>query len=210
MQGEEILAMGDTKSHAQSDPTHVRKEHVSVTKFFEIVASGRSFACVIDCSESMATRNLLEVAKQELSISLNLLSDDARFSVIFYNMRTKVISGTDGQLGMMLATAANKAKVQSQFKAVTASGRKDHMLALRTALALKPDVVFVLTNADLMTSNDVSKILGLAGRSQVQAVEFGLGSALASVTPFRRLATSTHGTWHYIDLTTLHNTASKN
>ena len=33
------------------------------------------------------------------------------------------------------------------------------MLALRTALGLKPEVVFFLTDADLMTNNDVNEIL---------------------------------------------------
>jgi len=76
------------------------------------------------------------------------------------------------------------------------------MLALRTALGLKPDIVFFLTDADLMTNNDVNKVLAVAGSSRIQAIEFGRGSALGSATPLRRLATSTSGTWQYIDVTT--------
>ena len=37
------------------------------------------------------------------------------------------------------------------------------MLALREALKLKPEVIFFLTDADLMTNNDVNEILGGSG-----------------------------------------------
>jgi len=158
----------------------------------------------------MATRDSLEVAKRELLASLDQLSPDAQFSVIFYNLRTKVITDPRGRGGMMLATAANKARVQSQLRAVTPEGGKDHMLALRTALGLKPDVVFFLTDADLMTNNDVNKILDVAGSSRIQTIEFGRGSALGSATPLRRLATSTNGTWQYIDVTTFPRPTSGN
>ena len=158
----------------------------------------------------MATRNSLELAKRELLASLDQLSPDAQFSVIFYNLRAKVISDPRGQGGMMLATAANKARVQSQLREVTPDGGKDHVLALRTTFSLKPDVVFCLTDAEIMTNNDVKKILEMAGSSRIQAIEFGLGSTLWSATPLRRLATSTHGTWRYIDITTLPSTGSGN
>ena len=75
------------------------------------------------------------------------------------------------------------------------------MLALRTALGLKPEVVFFLTDADLMTNNDVNEILAESGGSRIQAVEFGRGSDLGLETPLRRLATTTGGTYRYIDVT---------
>ena len=67
------------------------------------------------------------------------------------------------------------------------------MLALRTALGLKPEVIFFLTDADLMSNNDVNEILAEAGGSRIQAVEFGRGSDLGMETPLRRLATTTGG-----------------
>ena len=74
---------------------------------------GRSFAYVIDCSGSMATRNCLEVAKRELLASLNQLPPDVRFSVIFYNLKPSVFTDPAGQEGLMPATAGNKARVQA-------------------------------------------------------------------------------------------------
>ena len=182
--------------------TGVSEKAKSETEFFGARSNGHSFTYVIECSSSMASRNSLDVAKRQLLASLDQLPPDAQFSVIFYNMRAQVFTDPGGQPGMMAATAANKARIQSQFQTVTPDGGTDHMLALRTALGLKPDVVFFLTDADLMTNNDVNKILAMAGSSRIQAIEFGRGSAPGPATQLRRLATSTNGTYHYIDVTT--------
>ena len=62
-----------------------------------------------------------------------------------------------------------------------------------TTLGLKPEVVFFLTDADLMTNNDVNEILAEAGSSRIQTVEFGHGPDLGENTPLRRMATTTGG-----------------
>jgi hypothetical protein len=171
------------------------------TEFFGAREHGRSFAYVIDCSGSMATRSSLEVAKRELLASLNQLPPDAYFSVIFYNLKARILADPSGQQGLMPATAGNKSRVQTQLQTVVADGGTDHMLALRTALGLKPEVVFFLTDADLMSNTDVNEILAEAGQSRIQAVEFGRGSDLGQETPLRRMATTSGGTYRYIDVT---------
>jgi hypothetical protein len=171
------------------------------TEFFGAREQGQSFAYVIDCSGSMATRNALEVAKRELLASLNQLPPDTRFGVIFYNLRARVFTDPNGQQGLMPATAANKTRVENQLKLISADGGTDHMLALKTALGLKPEVVFFLTDADLITNNDVNEILADVRNSRIQAVEFGRGTDLGMQTPLRRMATTTGGTYRYIDVT---------
>src|SRR5271157_1145213 len=178
------------------------------TEFFGAREHGHSFAYVIDCSGSMGLRNSLEVAKRELLASLNQLPPDARFSVIFYNLRARVFADPSGQQGLMPATTANKVRVQNQLQAVAPDGGTDHMVALRTALGLKPEVIFFLTDADLMTNNDVNAILAEANGSRIQAVEFGRGTDLGMQTPLRRLATTTGGTYRFIDVTGFPRSAS--
>src|SRR5271166_3498315 len=178
------------------------------TEFFGAREHGHSFAYVIDCSGSMGFRNSLEVAKRELLASLNQLPPDARFSVIFYNLRARVFADPSGQQGLMPATTANKVRVQGQLQTVAPDGGTDHMVALRTALGLKPEVIFFLTDADLMTNNDVNAILAEAQGSRIQAVEFGRGTDLGMQTPLRRLATTTGGTYRYIDVTGFPRSAS--
>ncbi len=171
------------------------------TEFFGARENGVSFAYVIDCSGSMALRNSLEIAKRELLTSLNQLPPDARFSVIFYNLRARIFSDPSGQQGLMPATAANKLRVQSQLETVAPDGGTNHMTALRTALGLRPEVIFFLTDADMMIDSDVNKILAESHGTRIQAVEFGRGRDLGMRNPLRRLATTTGGTYRYIDVT---------
>jgi hypothetical protein len=170
------------------------------TQFFGAKEHAHSFAYVIDCSGSMATRNSLEIAKRELLASLGQLAPDAQFSVTFYNLQARMLSDPQGRRGLMAATTTNKARVQTQLAAITPDGGTDHMLALRAALGLKPEVIFFLTDADLMTNSDVNEILAEVGATRIQAVEFGRGTNLGQQTPLGRLATTTGGSYLYIDV----------
>lgn len=170
------------------------------TQFFGARDHAHSFAYVIDCSGSMASHRSLEVAKRELLSSLNQLPPDAEFSVVFYNMTPKMLADPQGNKGLMSATGANKTRIRQQLATILPDGGTDHMAALRTALALRPEVVFFLTDADLMTNGDVQEILSEAGKTRIQAVEFGRGMNLGERTPLRRLATTTGGAYLYIDV----------
>ncbi len=147
----------------------------------------------------MATRNALEVAKREMLASLGQLPPDARFAVVFYNLRSTTLADPQGHRGLMAATQGNKARVRAQLAEIEPVGGTDHMLALCAALALHPEVVFFLTDADLMTNSDVTEILSEAGSTRIQAVEFGRGPPLGSSAlsrgwrrpPAARTATST-------------------
>jgi von Willebrand factor type A domain len=170
------------------------------TQFFGAREHAHSFAYVIDCSGSMATRNSLDVAKREMLSSINQLAPDAEFAVIFYNLQTRVINDPQGRPGLMMATAMNKSRVQTQLEAVSPLGGTDHMLALREALKLKPEVIFFLTDAELISNSDIDEILTEVGPTRIQAVEFGFGMSLGQRTPLSRLATTTGGAYRYIDV----------
>lgn len=170
------------------------------TEFFGAREHAVSFAYVIDCSGSMATRNALDVAKRELLSSLGQLPPDARFAVVFYNLRATVFSDPLGHRGLMAATRVNKERARSQLDAVVPDGGTDHMIALRAALAVHPEVIFFLTDADLMTNSDVSEILTEVGKTRVQSIEFGRGADLGGSAPLRRLAAATGGSYRYLDV----------
>jgi hypothetical protein len=148
----------------------------------------------------MATRNSLEIAKREMLASINQLAPDAQFAVIFYNLQTRLLSDPLGHPGLMPATMANKARVGTQLETVSPLGGTDHMLALREALKLKPEVIFFLTDAVEMSNGDVNVLLTEVGSTRIQAIEFGYGTELAQRTPLGRLATTTGGAYLYIDV----------
>jgi von Willebrand factor type A domain len=170
------------------------------TQFFGARDHAHSFAYVIDCSGSMTTRNSLEVAKRELLASVSQLPPDAQFAVIFYNSQARMLRDSQGHQGLMLATESNRARMQTQLTAIPPDGGTNHMLALRKALGLKPEVIFFLTDAEDMTRADVEEILTEVGPTRIQAVEFGSGAEAGHRSALTGLATKTGGMYRYIDV----------
>ena len=170
------------------------------TEFFGARDQAGSFAYVIDRSGSMTNRNSLGVAKRELTASLGQLPPDAKVGVIVYNMNASTFADAKGVEGLMPATAENKARIQARLKTVDPEGGTDHKVALQTALAMRPEVVFFLTDGDLMSTADVEDIRAVAGSTRIQVVEFGIGPDPGSVTPLRTLAATTGGAYRYIDV----------
>jgi hypothetical protein len=170
------------------------------TQFFGARDHAHSFAYVIDCSGSMSSYNSLDMAKREMLASINQLPPDAQFAAIFYNLQALMLTDPQGQKGFMAATVTNKARVQTQLERIPPFGGTDHMRALREALKLKPEVIFFLTDAADMSNSEVNEILTEVGSTRIQAVEFGQGTALGQRTPLGRLATTTGGTYLYIDV----------
>src|SRR4051794_28654401 len=153
------------------------------TEFFGAREHAGSFAYVIDCSGSMAVWKALDMAKRELLASLGQLPPDARFGVVFYNLTSTMFSDAKGQQGMMAATASNKARVRTLLNTVVPDGGTNHMTALRAALSLHPEVIFFLTDADLMTGKDVEEIRAAAGPPGIQPIELGVGPSLSESAP---------------------------
>jgi hypothetical protein len=148
----------------------------------------------------MATRNSLEIAKRELLTSLNQLPPDAQFGVIFYNLRAFDPIDPQGRPMLMAATVANKELVRQRLAPVIPDGGTEHMLALRAAMTLHTEVIYFLTDADLMTNSDVSEVLAQAGATRIHCIEFGRGSDIGGSGPLRRLASASGGTYRYIDV----------
>ncbi len=172
------------------------------TEFFGARERAESFAYVVDSSGSMASRGSLDVAKREMWASLSQLPPDARFTIVFYNLHAIVFADPQGRKGLMPATAVNKARAREQMAAIAPDGGTDHLVALRAALAMRPEVVFFLTDADLMTESDVVEIRSMARNTRIQAVEFGRGANLGGSGPLRKLTTLTGGSYRYIDVMT--------
>jgi len=170
------------------------------TEFFGMRDRGGSFAYVIDRSGSMTTRGSLDVAKRELLASLAHVGPDARFAVVLYNIDATVLTDPSGHQGMMAATPANKARIRSLLASIQPDLGTDHMLAIKTALALRPEVIFFLTDADLMSRQEVEEILALVGKTRIQAVEFGMAGSAGGSAPLRALARATGGSYRYIDV----------
>lgn len=171
------------------------------TTFFEIPSNGRSFLFVIDHSGSMAFNNSLNHAKIELLASLEKLPADAYFGVILYNQNIKQFS-IDGSFKLAKANQFNKQQLQKDLEVINPEGGTDHIEALRIALGMKPDIIYFLSDADLMTYSDVSHILSTKPQSKIHALHLSPGPDINGPTPLKKLASSTGGIYKHLDSNT--------
>jgi hypothetical protein len=183
------------------DPKQGGKGRTSV---FGLVGEGYKFAYVFDRSGSMGGegRESLRAVKAELLKSLEHLDTVHQFQIVFYNERPVVFNptGTAGRLAF--ATDENKRLAARFLDSINADGGTDHEQALRTAVNLRPDVIFFLTDADdpKLTAAQLAKIRNLAAGIIINCVEFGPGDKPSGTTFLETLAKQNGGAYVYIDI----------
>ncbi len=113
------------------------------TSFFGIRARGQFFVYVVDCSGSMIDDDRLPRATIELRRSVFALQEPQRFEVIFYNDESIPMPG-----GPMPRTADLQAKNQllPWLRLIEPDGGTDPRPAMKQALSLRPDAVFLLSD----------------------------------------------------------------
>ncbi len=111
--------------------------------FFGIRAQGRFFVYVIDCSESMIDEDRFARATMEVRRSVMALQAPQQFEVIFYNEDPTPMPG--GPMPRP-ADATSKNQLRSWIRLVEPDGGTDPRGALRQALALRPEAVFLLSD----------------------------------------------------------------
>ncbi|VTU00797.1 Uncharacterized protein OS=Singulisphaera acidiphila (strain ATCC BAA-1392 / DSM 18658 / VKM B-2454 / MOB10) GN=Sinac_3163 PE=4 SV=1: VWA_2 [Gemmataceae bacterium] len=122
--------------------------------------AGQTVVYVLDCSGSMGEFGKLAVARAALVSTLRKQPADVRFQVLAYSSAARpLVAGP-----FATATAANIASAETALAALKASGRSNHVEAVRAALALRPDVVVVLTDAEELTAASLKPVLGAAGK----------------------------------------------
>jgi hypothetical protein len=173
---------------------------MSSTKFFGSDVWGTKFLYVIDRSGSMSERDRLGEAKRELVASLAKLPPTVQFQVIFYNLNQEIVPVGGTSRRLLPATDANKTRVQQLVGRIVPEGGTEHAPALKMALALNPDVIFFLTDADDLRERDVKDITALnKDRARIHTIEFGIGPELERENALRELASSNGGTYRYVD-----------
>jgi hypothetical protein len=113
--------------------------------FFGIRARGRFFVYVLDQSGSMIDDDRLARATIELRRSVYALQSPQQFEVVFYNDETTTMPG-----GPIPRTAdqRNKELLASWLQLIDPDGETDPRRAIKQALALRPDAVFLLSDGE--------------------------------------------------------------
>ncbi len=178
----------------------------TTTMLFGVSGSGSRFIYVFDRSDSMNGfgGRPLRAAKKELKRSLNSLSKDQQFQIIFYNDEARPFVPAGSGLRLLLGDESMVRRAASYVDAIKAFGGTEHYEALRMALRMCPDVVFFLTDARVprLSAAQLAEVKQLAERAgaTIHSIEFGTDSIAAPDSFLRQLATENHGEYRYISI----------
>lgn len=163
-------------------------------------AEGRSFAFVIDHSNSMGGDGLgaIQAAAKELAAHIDRLSAEQTFQVVAYNEAVAYLSGRE----LIPASNENKRKLVSYVANLAAFGQTEHSRGLLAALRLKPEVIFLFTDGGdpPLNPGQLRTIREAAGRTSIHCLHFGRGPKPDSGVFLSRLAAENRGSYVYIDL----------
>jgi hypothetical protein len=173
--------------------------------FFGASAKGERIIYVLDASGSMHDYGAIDVARRELKASLERLTPGQRFQVIFYNNTPRPMAQVAGREDLPRATEVNKARARQFIDSQQPQLGTNHLDALELALSQKPDVLFLLTDADIprLTAPDLDRIRKQnGGKCQIHTIEFGKGGDLTVDDNFlKKLARQNGGQHRYRDVT---------
>ena len=176
------------------------------TGVYGIEAEGHSFVYLFDRSDSMGVGggSPLASAKAQLIASLDDLTEQNQFHIIFYNTTPQTMELGRKFGGLVFADEWAKAQAKKHVQGITANGGTDHFAALRAALRLHPDVIFFLTDADQpgLTRPQFEQINRLnSGRTSIHTIEFGDHPHGSRENFLGRIARENGGKYVYIDIT---------
>ncbi|MFK7766567.1 MAG: hypothetical protein AB8B55_05050 [Mariniblastus sp.] len=174
---------------------------VTVRVFGSGGLTGRSFAFVIDRSQSMGSSGLdvIYASRKQLSAAINQLESHHLFQIIGYHETTTVVSKNRRMLN---ATDENKNAVPKFIDSLTAYGATNHKNGLVAALAFKPDVIVLMTDGGYpeLNSTELKMMNRFAEGCQIHCIQFGLGPLQTKINFMTRLAEQNNGTFKYIDV----------
>ena len=118
------------------------------TSFFGKKLTVDSIAYVIDASGSMQGARFRR-ARQELVNALKEMRKEQQFYIVFYTDQTYPLYWPNSVAELQLATPVNLRKTGLWLEKAQTSGGTEPQEAMRIALGLKPDVVFLLSDGDI-------------------------------------------------------------
>jgi hypothetical protein len=166
--------------------------------FFQIGTRAERIVYVIDRSSSMGFNGLLAAAVRELLVSVDRLAPTVRFQVVVYNDTAELV--IPGQRELMPASPENLARVRTALAGLRAESSTAHLPALRLALSLSPQVIYLLTDADDLTDDDRREATRLnRGRAVIHTVELNTANRGRADMPLQVLARENGGRYQAVE-----------
>lgn len=125
-------------------------------EFFGSKATGNRFVYIVDASPSMRRDRAFDAAKEEILRSLRSMQPKQRFAVLFFGGQVETLEIVPGQRidQPVSATQENIEKAVQWLRKVTVQpDGKPPIDAMKSALELQPDGIFLLFDGDTKLDN---------------------------------------------------------
>lgn len=164
----------------QATAQQIRSPGLPPVGLFGLEAEGRRIVYVLDRSASMGNGDAspLAASKRELLRSIAGLSEVQQFHLVFYNHRPRLFSPAGGSGRLVFATDENRREAESFVESIRSDGGTDHAEAIRAAMRLGPDLVFMVTDGDAhddLPVDDVDRLERLLGGTKLVVIQFSDG-----------------------------------
>lgn len=161
-------------------------------EFYGVQATGRRFVFVTDCSSSMEGEPLKRL-KEQLRKSIGDLPVTAEFYIVFFNDRAIPMPSA----ACVRAAPRHVRMYLDWVDQVQSTGGTDPSQAMTVALALKPSVVFLLTDGMFQPAPTEAVIGSLNKDRKVQINTIAIGER-GSEPVLRRIAKENRGTYTFV------------
>lgn len=173
--------------------------------FFGIRDKTTRVVYVVDRSSSMGNHNALNVAKAQLTKSLEELDSSQQFQILFFHEAISELKlDREKKSNLYPATENNRTLAGKFIYSVHADMGTKRFPALQRALELNPEIVFFLSDVDdAMSAREMNEIRKIARRqnTRIHVIEFGMGADLTKDENFlKRLARDNGGSYRYLDV----------
>lgn len=155
------------------------------SSFYGVRARGKFFVYVVDCSGSMADDFRLVRAKGELRRSIHAMRFPQQFQVIFYNDQAFALPAAP-----QTADRKGKLAVLNALNLVDADGPTDPRAAMKRALGIRPDAVFLVSDGEYPEGTAEFIARANPNRIPIHCIDLSGGAA---GTDLRRIARDSGG-----------------
>lgn len=167
---------------------------------------GRRFLYVIDRSFSMTTNDAWRAAVTELVTSLGKLTPGMEFQVVFYSDDPFVLDLPGRDERMVSVNEKNLAAARDEIREMKPQGGTNHKKALQRALKLRPDIIFLLTDAEDIDNAVIRELTREnqkrgGPKAKIHVILFHHETGRAPNDMIKRLADANHGSFRVIDTT---------